>query len=40
MKTLVKKIEKKEMKKFDILKTTELIKIKGGQSTPIDEDDI
>ncbi|NOQ26270.1 MAG: ComC/BlpC family leader-containing pheromone/bacteriocin [Bacteroidales bacterium] len=38
MKNLVKKTEKKEMKNFDILKTTELVKIKGGQGTPIDKD--
>ncbi|NOQ26320.1 MAG: ComC/BlpC family leader-containing pheromone/bacteriocin [Bacteroidales bacterium] len=38
MKTLVKKIEKKEMKNFVVLKTKELVKIKGGQSIPIDEE--
>ena len=38
MKTLVKKTEKKEMKNFVILKTKELVKIKGGESTSIDED--
>ena len=38
MKTLVKKAEKKEMKNFVNLKTKELVKIKGGQGTPIDED--
>ena len=38
MKTLVKKTEKKAMKKFDILKTKELVKIKGGEGTPIDEE--
>ncbi|NOQ26319.1 MAG: ComC/BlpC family leader-containing pheromone/bacteriocin [Bacteroidales bacterium] len=38
MKTLVKKIEKKEMKIFVILKTKELVKIKGGQGTPIDNE--
>jgi hypothetical protein len=35
MKNFVKKIEKKEMKNFDILKTKELVKIKGGEGTPI-----
>ncbi|NOQ27831.1 MAG: ComC/BlpC family leader-containing pheromone/bacteriocin [Bacteroidales bacterium] len=36
MKKLVKKIEKKEMKIFVILKTKELVKIKGGEADPID----
>ena len=36
MKKLVKKNEKKEMKNFVILKTEELVKIKGGESIPID----
>ena len=36
MKNLVKKIEKKEMKNFVILKTKELVKIKGGESDSID----
>ena len=40
MQKLVKKIVKKEMKNFVVLKTKELVKIKGGESTPIDEDDI
>jgi hypothetical protein len=34
----VKKNRKKEMKNFVILKTKELVKIKGGEGTPIDED--
>ena len=38
MKTLVKKTEKKEMKNFDIVKTKELFKIKGGESTPVDNE--
>ena len=38
MKTLIKKVEKKEMKFFVTLKTKELVKIKGGESTPIDEE--
>jgi hypothetical protein len=36
MKTLVKKTEKKEMKNFVILKTKELVKIKGGESISVD----
>ncbi|NOQ27832.1 MAG: ComC/BlpC family leader-containing pheromone/bacteriocin [Bacteroidales bacterium] len=36
MKKLVKKIKKKEMRNFVILKTKELVKIKGGQSIPIE----
>ena len=38
MKTLVKKTEKKEMNFFIILKTNELVKIKGGESIPVDND--
>ncbi|NOQ27833.1 MAG: ComC/BlpC family leader-containing pheromone/bacteriocin [Bacteroidales bacterium] len=38
MKNLVKKTEKKEMRNFVILKTKELVKIKGGQGTPIDHE--
>ena len=37
-KEIMKKLVKKEMKNFVILKTIELVKIKGGESISVDND--